>query len=335
MNPAPVPPANDTLAPTMAAGPDPVPGGWATRIDAASLLALRHSARFLPASAQQSRSLQSGSTHSLFKGSGIEYAESRPYLPGDEIRHIDWRITARSGKPHTKLFHEERDRTTLLWLDLRSSLFFASRGTFKAVAAARAATLLAWHAIGQGHRLGAAICLDNQHLALRPQHHARTVVQLIGLLSGLSAEQPPGSDNPEQQLEESLMRLRRITRPGSRLFLFSDWNPPSDRLLLHLSQLARHNELLLTMLYDPLEYTLPPPGRYPLQDGERLLLLDSHGKGQREAYRNRFQEKVQHLQNFCHTHRIGFLTCATNEDAVSKLLRLFASPAPTFAADHV
>ncbi|MBF0096186.1 MAG: DUF58 domain-containing protein [Magnetococcales bacterium] len=311
-------------APAPVFGPDPVPGGWATRIVTASLLELRHAARALPTTLQHSRSSHSGPNHSPFKGQGLEYAESRPYLAGDEVRHMDWRITARTGKPHTKLFHAERDRTTLIWIDLRHSLFFASRGSFKAVMAARGASLLAWHAVQCGHRLGATICHESGHQALRPERHAHSVLHLIGLLSHLA---PTVADaDPTLLLEESLLRLRRITRPGSRLFLFGDWNPLSERMLLHLRQLARHNTLVLTFLYDPLEAALPAPGTYPIRDGQHLFVLDSHSNAQRAAYAARFQQRLERLQLFCQQQRIALLPCATNEDMVAKLFATLAAP---------
>jgi uncharacterized protein (DUF58 family) len=288
---------------------------------------LRHTARSLPRTLQRSRSTLTGTTHSPFKGQGLEYAESRPYMAGDEVRHMDWRITARTGKPHSKLFHEERERTTLIWVDLRHALFFASRGSYKAVLAARGATLLAWHAVQCGHRLGASVCHESGHQELRPARHHHSVLQLIGLLSRLAPDPAAAHTDPTPLLEESLLRLRRITRPGSRLFLFSDWNPLSERMLLHLRQLARHNELLLTFLYDPLEAALPAPGEYPIRDGQHLLLLDSRSQEQRAAYAARFQQRLEQLQHFCQQQRLALLPCATHEDLVAKLFATLAAPA--------
>ncbi|WP_130471942.1 DUF58 domain-containing protein [Candidatus Magnetaquicoccus inordinatus] len=307
-----------------ALGPDPVPGGWATRIVSSSLVQLRHPARSLPSTLSYSRSPHSGPIPSPYKGNGIEYAESRPYLAGDEVRHIDWRITARTGKPHTKLFHEERERTSLLWIDLRSSLFFASRGSFKAVIAARAASLLAWHAVAIGHRLGAVICNEQGDQELPPQRHERSVLRLIGLLSHIIPGNTPSAENPLPLLEDSLLRLRRLSKPGSRLSLVSDWHPLSEQMLLQLRHLARHNELLLIQISDPLQYTLPPPGHYPIRDGQHSFMLESTGKAQQERYAEAFYSRLQHLQQFCHNHRIGFVHCSTSEDVLAKLFALFA-----------
>ena len=164
-------------------GPDPVPGGWATRIDLSSLLDLRGAALGLAMDPVRARSGRSGPTLSLFKGRGIEFAESRPYQAGDEVRHMDWRVTARTGKLHTKIFHEDRERAVLVWVDLRPAMFFATRGSFKAVAAARGAALVAWGAALQGNRLGGLLFADHRHREIRPMRGDQGVLRLIGLLS--------------------------------------------------------------------------------------------------------------------------------------------------------
>lgn len=242
-----------------AAGPDPVPGGWATRIVASSLLSLRHAALGLTMEPVRVCSGRAGLYRSMFKGRGIEFAESRLYQPGDEVRHMDWRVTARTGRPHTKIFHEDREQTVLVWVDLRPAMFFATRGLFKAVSAARGAALVAWKAALQGNRLGGLLFTDRLHREIRPMRGDHGVLHLIGLLAECapSAEGSPPATEPD--MEESLVRLRRVTRPGSRLFLFSDFPTLGEREKVHLAQLARRSDLTLMFFHDPLERMLPPP----------------------------------------------------------------------------
>ena len=112
---------------------EPVAGDGLVRISMTSLLALRHGSATLALQPRRVRALTSGAYLSSFKGRGMEFDEVRPYTQGDDVRSIDWRVTARSGKPHTKLFREERERAVLLWVDLRAAMFFATRGAFKAL----------------------------------------------------------------------------------------------------------------------------------------------------------------------------------------------------------
>ena len=109
----------------------------------------------------------------------MEYDESRLYQPGDDIRNIDWRVTARTGKPHTKLFREERERPVHVWVDLRAPMFFATRGKYKAVRAAELASLFAWTACQQGDRIGGIVFSDNSHHELKPQRGKSAVLRLI------------------------------------------------------------------------------------------------------------------------------------------------------------
>ncbi len=114
------------------------------------------------------RVVTSGGHLSPYKGRGVEFDESRPYQPGDDLRTIDWRVTARTGKPHTKVFREERNRPVFVWLDLRRPMLFATRGEFKGVRAAEMAALIAWSAVAHGDRLGGLVFSESEHHELRP-----------------------------------------------------------------------------------------------------------------------------------------------------------------------
>lgn len=323
----------------LPAGKDPVPGGWATKIVVSTLISLRNAAMGMPLDPERVRSEQSGVYKSPFKGRGVEFAESRPYQAGDEVRHIDWRVTARTGRLHTKIFHEDRERAILVWVDLRRAMFFATRGTFKAVLAARAAAFIAWGAVLHGDRLGGLLFSEDDHRETRPFRGDRAALRLIGLMAGFSAEQQEGAaacTKTEQIMEESLIRLRRVTRPGSQLFLFSDFVQCGEKEEIHLAQLARHNDVVVMFFYDFLERSLPTPGYYPVRIGhnrsphthkgsrrEVQYFLNSHSAQQRRAYQARFQKRWDYLSDFCRQNRIIFLPCSTESDSVALLQHVF------------
>ncbi len=159
-------PPNDKPESRVLDGPrshDPV------RVSTASLIRLIGPASTLSLKVRFIRAQQSGAYLSAFKGRGMEFEEARPYQPGDDIRNLDWRVTARTGKPHTKLFREERERPILLWVDYRNTMFFATKGVYKSVIAARAAALLAWSAHHHGDRVGGIIFSEQIHHELKPR----------------------------------------------------------------------------------------------------------------------------------------------------------------------
>lgn len=296
-------------------GNDPV------RVNATSLIELHRTAQGLPLKVGKISSRQSGNYISPFKGRGMEFDEVRPYQPGDDIRTIDWRVTARSGKPHTKLFREERERSVLMWVDFRKPMFFATRGAYKSVMAARAAAILAWSAVHHGDRLGGLIFSEQQHLELRPQRGRRAVLHFISRLANHSAWQHEGRGNDVHDAmgREAVIRLRRVARPGSLIFLLSDFRGIDTQAESHLGQIARHNDVVMLFMHDPLEEELPPGGIYRVSDGRQEMTLNTFGHESRDNYQHHFQQRYEHLRGFCHRHGIYFLSYSTAQDLVATL----------------
>jgi len=297
------------------------------RVDKQSLIALHRQAATLSLAPLKVRAAQSGQYLSAFRGRGMEFDEVRPYQAGDDVRTLDWRVMARTGKPHTKLFREERERGVLLWVDNRRSMFFATRGAFKSVIAARAAALLAWVAVKQGDRIGGLIFSEEQHEELRPQSGKHAVLHFIQRL--VAQEQLAWSQTTaplrdaslaSEAAMQSLLRLRRVARPGSLVVLLSDFRDVDERSELHLAQLARHNDVVMLFIYDELEATLPPAGLYRIGDGEQTLTLDSTVSALRESYHQRFITRREALKTLCRRHGICFIPCATTQ-SLSKVLR--------------
>ncbi|MBF0125687.1 MAG: DUF58 domain-containing protein [Magnetococcales bacterium] len=294
------------------------------RLTVEELIGLRHQARGLPPEPKRARSPLEGSHLSAFKGRGMAFSETRAYQPGDDVRHMEWRVTARTGKPHVKLFREERERAVLVWTDFRRPMFFATRGRFKVIQAARAAALAAWGATLRGDRLGGLIFSEQQNRELRPARGDRAVLNLIQELIRFPDPDPAHPDNP-QAFTQALIRLRRVALPGSLIFLFSDFRGLSATDRTHLAQLARHNDLTLFFLHDPLERALPPAGgRYPVMSGSgapRLLNVDNPRL--RHEYALRFQHRLEQLTTLCHGLGALLISCSTDEESTTVLQRGF------------
>jgi len=295
------------------------------RVSLSSLLALHRGAESLSLRPRQVRALSSGGYLSPFKGRGMEFDEVRPYAQGDDVRSIDWRVTARSGRPHTKLFREERERPVLLWVDLRATMMFATRGAYKAVRAAQTAALLGWNTLHRGDRLGALLFDEKNHLELRPRRGQQPFAHLLRQLSTHPAwarrASLSDSESTAYTLNQALLRLRRVTQPGSQLILLSDFNGLTAQNASHLTLLARHNELLLVDIHDPLEAELPPPGRYRLSDGRRFLGLETADEGLRQRYRDHFEALQAELQQLCRRNGITRLPLSSADDPLTTLQR--------------
>lgn len=215
----------------------------------------------------------SGNYLSRSKGSGMEFDEVRHYQTGDDIRAIDWRVTARTGKTHTKLFREEVERPVLIATDLGNNMHFGSKLLFKSVQASHLASLVAWHAKSRGDRLGGIVFNEKAHIELKPRSRKEGVLHYLHALKKLHALKNPHSlekaHNTEsannqldvsidKSLEENCARLRQLAKPGSLVYLITDGiNIQAKSTLRHLSHISRHCELVVCLISDPLELQLP------------------------------------------------------------------------------
>jgi uncharacterized protein (DUF58 family) len=298
-----------TLFPSLIQTP-PQPLGSPVRPTLDDLIRLAQPAAGLSLARPTVRALQSGQYLSAFKGRGMEFDETRPYAQGDDVRNLDWRVIARTGKPHTKLFREERERPVFLTVDYRAAMFFATRGMFKSALAARLAALIAWSARRHGDRIGGQIFSEAGSVEFKPEHGHRAVLRLLRALVD-RAERSAGGD-PKACLEDALARLPRHARPGSLVFVFSDFRHLTAAGEAGLSRLARHCDGVLVFLSDPLEQRLPL-GRHRYRDGGRDLVLDADARTAAEHER-RFRERYERVRILAGRHGLRFVPCRTHDD---------------------
>jgi uncharacterized protein (DUF58 family) len=262
---------------------------------------------------------------SRFRGRGMDYQESRVYQAGDDVRSIDWRVTARTGKAHTKLFQEERERPVMLVLDLNPGMFFGSRGALKSVVAARASTLLAWSAAAHGDRIG-ALLFNGGHwdLQARSGKHGvlrfiREIVRRTDPRIGVAGGTDAGG------LNAALIRLRRVSRPGSLIVLFSDFYGIDDDSSKHLLRLRQHSDVAAMQIVDPLEETSPTAARYGVIAGDAPGILDTRSAAARAAYRDYFARHHQTVAAIMRSRAIPLLRLSTQDNVVEALRRHFAA----------
>ena len=284
-------------------------------IELADLIALRFPARQLRIT-RKSRALSvlAGPNKSNFRGRGIDFEEVRNYQPGDDIRTIDWRVTARTGTAHTKLFREERERPVLVVVDQRSSMFFGSSHCFKSVIGAQLASLLAWSALDNGERVGGLVFNDGGHREVRPRRSRRNVLALLSQVEHYNKQLPGDAESDAQNFADMLANLRRIARPGSSLFLISDFRGAEDEHAQeHLFQLAQHTEITALACSDPLENALPRAGRYAVTDGIERSELATADRRLRTSYKQSADQRAASLAQSLRRLGIPLLRASTNE----------------------
>ena len=291
------------------------------RVRLSSLIGMNRDASSIPLISNSIKAHKAGGYLSAFRGRGMEFHESRLYQPGDDIRAIDWRVTARSGKTHTKVYREERERPVLLWVDLQQSMFFGTRNCFKSVLAAKLAALLAWSSVQHGDRVGGLIFSEDEHIELRPKRGKAAVLHFIQKLVEHSAWSggKASSDNGTNTGAQALNRLRQVARPGSLVVLVSDFRFFDETCRIHLAQLARHNDVVLLFTHDPLEQALPPSGYYRLTDGSNELGIDSADRSSRKQYQQRFNRHYETIEQLCNQLQLFLIDISTADNMLDAL----------------
>lgn len=258
------------------------------------------------------------------RGRGMEYAESRDYVAGDDARHIDWRLTARTGRAHTKLFQAERERLTLIVADTAPSLYFGTRVRFKSVQAARAGAIAAWAAARDGDRI-AALRGSVRDAPVAPASGARGALRVLDALVRWYG-QPPEDD---AGLAVALDHAARLLRPGSRLVVLAD--PLSIAAIgeHRWPALAQHHEVVVLLLTDPLE-TAPPAALLPFTSAGHRVELDLATSAQRQRWRDEFASPIEAALDRLPSRGVRVQTLST--DAASESwLPLLGRPRPMVA----
>jgi uncharacterized protein (DUF58 family) len=281
----------------------------------ADLLALRFRPLTEPRVAPHVVSARGGTRLSKQRGRGIDFSEVRQYQPGDDVRTIDWRVTARKNIPHTKVFREERERLTLVVVDKTQSMFFGSRERLKSVAAAEFAALAAWRSIRHNDRVG-GIVIGNDALAIhKPYRNVKPLARFLGDLARFNHALVPGNRPPDPtHLTEALLRVRRLARSHYRIYFVSDFTPLGDHWRDTYRALARHNEVVAIRVYDPLERELPPADQYTVTDGQQRWQFDAGNRQLREHYRQRYDQDQARFELLCRNTRVATATLATTDN---------------------
>jgi uncharacterized protein (DUF58 family) len=248
------------------------------------------------ASLPQLHGLLSGNHMSRQKGRGLDLDQLRIYQPGDDIRSIDWRVTARTQKPHTRVYKEERERPVMILCDQRSPMFFGSERSFKSVVAAQCAALIAWAAFDHGDRVGAVVLGDHHEKDFRPKQRSSHVLNILKSLNQYN-HQLEKQQVVKRSLSESLQNLKQSLKPGTTLYIISDFYDLAEQDKATLFSLKRHNHIVALQVFDPLERVAPPTGNYAVTDGTHHGFLDTHDQSSLNAYKDAVSSWQEGIQN--------------------------------------
>ncbi|MCW9017320.1 MAG: DUF58 domain-containing protein, partial [Kangiellaceae bacterium] len=241
------------------------------------------------------------------------------YQIGDDIRNIDWKVTARTGEAHTKLFKEERERPVFVVLDQMPNMFFGTAEVFKSVIASQIAAQLMWNTLANGDRFGALLFSKDSHVEMKPSSNRRNCMRLLNrivenhqsilnLEFGDVKKLSKGSlneDKPkiENQLSDTLKRLKHLAKPGTLIHIVSDFNLFDENCQRHLSKLSQHTDIHCILVNDPIEKELPPAGMYGITDGLQTGFLNTEKSSIRNDYRKTFEQKISNIKDFSLSHR--------------------------------
>lgn len=286
------------------------------------LMRLRYKASgfsFLPR--QPIHSVLSGRHASRLRGRGLNFEELRGYLRGDDPRHVDWKVTARTGKPHVRVYTEEKDRTVWLLVDQRMNMFFGSRRRMKSVVAAEAAAVAAWRVLAQGDRVGALVFDDREIRVIEPLRSEQRVTRILDCvieknhaLNARSGIRP----NPEM-FNQALRRACELVRHDSLVCLVSDAAGIDRETTRWVTRLTAHNDVLFAFIYDPLERALPDAGRLTFTDGQTQVEVDTAEHKLREAYQADFERRLQRMSATSRRHSIPLLAVHTAAPVLDQL----------------
>jgi uncharacterized protein (DUF58 family) len=278
------------------------------------LTRLRYQAQgfsFLPR--QPIHSLLAGPHGSRLRGRGLDFEELRHYLPGDDIRSMDWKTTMRMRKPFVRVNNEERDRQAILVVDQRINMFFGSQVNMKSVTAAEVASLGAWRVLAAGDRPGAVVFNDSEITEIRPHRSKRRVMQILETLVQQNQQLQIGTkvNDNSTRLNDVLERVIRLAKHDCLVAVISDFSGADEHTKELMTRLAQHNDVLASLIYDPLETELPDLGRLVVSDGDLQLEVDSGNATLRRRFAEIFDDRLQQVRTVLLQRQIPVLPIHT------------------------
>lgn len=272
---------------------------------------------------QPINSILAGKNVSKLRGRGLNFEEMRQYHIGDDIRTMDWKVTMRTGKPHVKVYTEERERNVILLIDQRQSMFFGSTGKMKSVIAAEVAALMAWQVIKSTDRVGAVVFNDTQAVSLKPQRSSQQVIKIFAEIARQNHALKGGGESQDHSLSLDVMFqqvLRNITH-DALVVLISDGYGWNDKCAEYVKSISQHNDFMCCHVTDPLEHQLASMSQMVVSDGDLQIEVSAQEKKVQQAFIEDVQTAINTFSTLAKKYRIPLLPFNTTEATERQLRR--------------
>jgi uncharacterized protein (DUF58 family) len=316
---------------TDSSGTTPIADGR-TSVSLRQLIDMQYKARgFRFASPHIINSVMMGRHKSRTRGRGLNFEELRHYRQGDDIRNMDWKVTNRTGKPHVRVYSEERERRVMLVVDQRSAMLFGSTRVMKSVAAAELMALAAWRSLDAGDRVGALIFNDHEISEVRPHRSRTQIMRMLSILQRHNAELLETAQTSVDeaslvadgdQLNHVLTELNALAGHDMQIVLVSDLYGADSVTEKLIAQLSQHNDVMLGFIYDPMEAKLPDAGRLAVSDGRMQLEVDTKDQALQKKYSLFFEQRLARAHKFLQSYAVPVLPLSTTDPIDEQLENL-------------
>jgi uncharacterized protein (DUF58 family) len=259
------------------------------------------------------------------RGRGMDFADLRHYQVGDDVRHMEWRVTARTGKPHVKLYQEERERPLLIVTDFSPSMFFGTRVSFKSCVAARLSACIAWMGTFAGDAVSGLLVSEKNVTESISRTRTAGILPLLAVYAEQTerALEKHGVSAHPDRLQEALLRARRLAYSGTTIVLISDFYAMNAQAIKELSALALRFEVLVYHVCDPIELAPPMPGYYAVTNGDERQLLDITNAAVKEAYQHYCEKRVSEISGSLKQLNIPYIQLTAETDLPELVQRTF------------
>lgn len=290
-----------------------------------SLVQDQYQARLLDAM-QEKKTHQSGhgNVRSGFKGRGMDFEEVRQYQDGDDVRLVDWRLTAKVGKVYTKVFNEEHERNIYFLLDLRSGMKFATKQAFKSVICAHIMGMLAWYFWQKSDKIGGIVLGEKEVTEFKPSRLRKKVMSFFNCVGDNTKQESVDETQNKNSLTDACLKLRHSCRNGNIIFVISDFCDVDADSLKCFASLARTNEVIFINVYDVLESRCPVPNVYVVSDGHEHFVLDTRQQQVQDTYVHHFFKRLLILRDFTLKYHIKYIPVSSDMNyyqVVAKMMR--------------
>lgn len=274
---------------------------------------------------KKSKSALSGRFTSRLRGRGLDFEEARPYVIGDDIRKIDWNVTAKTGDTHTKIFTEEKEKPAFIFVDQSETMGFGSQKKTKAVVAGELASIIAHKIKKGGDRVGGMVYSGATYDVVTPKRDSRNIIyflqKIIGANQSIYKEK---TFDFETSLTEIIAKINNIVTHDFVVYIISDFHRYNAAVLQYLSQMSLHNDIILMKVYDPLEEFLPRE-KLVMSNGDLQINLNAKDKKLKSKVENSFKEDYKHFKSELEKYNIGILKVNTVDAIENQILDIFSN----------